>query len=244
MIAVLKKEINSFFASPIGYLVIGLFLVINGLFLWVFKGEYNILDSGFASLEPFFMLAPWIFLFLIPAITMKSFSEEIRQGTLELLLTKPLTTIQLVLGKYFGALLLVVLALIPTLLYVVAIWNLGNPEGNLDGGVIIGSYFGLLFLGACYTAIGIFASILSPNQIVSFILAIFLCFIAYFAFEALAILNLFSSGAFGIEELGIHAHYESISRGVIDTRDIIYFLSFITFFLALTNLSLINKKLI
>lgn len=243
MIAVLKKEINSFFASPTGYLVIGLFLVLNGLFLWVFKGEYNIPDSGFASLEPFFTLAPWIFLFLIPAITMKSFSEEIRQGTLELLLTKPLRTISLVLGKYLGALLLVVLALLPTLLYVVAIWNLGKPEGNLDAGVILGSYCGLLFLGACYTAIGIFASILSPNQIVSFILAIFLCFIAYFAFEALAVLNLFGNSGFGIEELGIHSHYKSISRGIIDTRDIIYFLSLITLFLALTNLSLTNKKL-
>ena len=240
--AVFRKEINSFFASPIGYLVIGLFLVINGLFLWVFKGEYNILDSGFASLEPFFTLAPWIFLFLIPAITMKSFSEEIRQGTLELLLTKPLTTVQLVLGKYFGALFLVLLALLPTLLYVVAIWYLGAEEGNLDSGVILGSYFGLIFLGACYAAIGIFASILSPNQIVSFILAVFLCFIAYFAFEALANLNLFSSGAFGIEDFGINAHYESISRGIIDTRDIIYFLSFIFLFLALTNLSLISKK--
>lgn len=242
MIAIFRKEINSFFASPIGYLVIGMFLVINGLFLWVFKGEYNILDSGFASLEPFFTLAPWIFLFLIPAITMKSFSEEIRQGTLELLLTKPLTTIQLVLGKYFGALFLILLALLPTLLYVVAIWYLGAPEGNLDSGVIIGSYFGLLFLGACYAAIGIFASMLSPNQIVSFILAVFLCFIAYFAFEALANLNLFSIGAIGIEDLGINAHYESISRGIIDTRDIIYFLSFIFLFLALTNLSLISKK--
>ena len=242
MTAVLKKEINSFFASPMGYLVIGLFLVINGLFLWVFKGEYNILDSGFASLEPFFTLAPWIFLFLIPAITMKSFSEEIRQGTLELLLTKPLTTVELVLGKYFGALILILLALLPTLLYVVAIWYLGNPEGNLDSGVIIGSYFGLIFLGACYAAIGIFASMLSPNQIVSFILAVFLCFIAYFAFEALANLNLSGSGGFGVEDLGINAHYESISRGIIDTRDIVYFLSFIFLFLALTNLSLTSKK--
>ena len=242
MLAVLKKEINSFFASPIGYLVIGLFLVVNGLFLWVFKGEYNILDSGFASLEPFFTLAPWIFLFLIPAITMKSFSEEIRQGTLELLLTKPLSPSQLVLGKYFGALSLILLALVPTLMYVVAISSLGQTEGNFDSGVIIGSYFGLIFLGACYAAIGIFASILSPNQIVSFILAIFLCFIAYFAFEALANLNIFGSGAFGIEDLGLDAHYESISRGMIDTRDIIYFLSFIIFFLALTNFSLISKK--
>jgi ABC-2 type transport system permease protein len=240
--AILKKEINAFFASPTGYLVIGLFLVLNGLFLWVFKGEYNILDSGFASLEPFFTLAPWIFLFLIPAITMKSFSEEIKQGTLELLLTKPLTTIELVLGKYLGALVLVLLAILPSLLYIAAIWYLGSPNGNLDSGVILGSYFGLIFLGACYAAIGIFASILSPNQIVSFILAIFLCFIAYFAFEALANLNVFGSGSFGIEDLGLDAHYESISRGVIDTRDVIYFLSFILLFLALTTFNLNKKK--
>jgi ABC-2 type transport system permease protein len=243
VIAILKKEINSFFASPIGYLVIGLFLVLNGLFLWVFTGEYNIIDSGFANLEPFFTLAPWIFLFLIPAITMKSFSEEIKQGTLELLLTKPLNTLELVLGKYLGALSLVVLALLPTLLYIAAIYSLGQGENNLDWGVLIGSYFGLLFLGASYTAIGVFASILSPNQIVSFILGIFLCFIAYFAFEAVANLNLFSSRFFSIEDLGLNAHYESISRGIIDTRDLIYFLSLIFFFLALTNLSLNNKKL-
>lgn len=242
MFAILKKEINAFFASPTGYLVIGLFLVLNGLFLWVFKGEYNILDSGFASLEPFFTLAPWIFLFLIPAITMKSFSEEIKQGTLELLLTKPLTTIELVLGKYLGALVLVLLAILPSLLYIAAIWYLGSPNGNLDSGVILGSYFGLIFLGACYAAIGIFASILSPNQIVSFILAIFLCFLAYFAFEALANLNVFDSGSFGIEDLGLDAHYESISRGVIDTRDVIYFLSFIFLFLALTTFNLNKKK--
>ncbi len=242
MLAVLKKEINAFFASPTGYLVIGLFLVVNGLFLWVFKGEYNILDSGFANLEPFFTLAPWVFLFLIPAITMKSFSEEIKQGTLELLLTKPLTTVELVLGKYLGALVLILLAIVPTLLYIVAIWYLISPGGDLDSGVILGSYIGLIFLGACYAAVGIFVSILSPNQIVSFILAIFLCFIAYFAFEALATMNIFGSGSFGVEELGLNAHYESISRGIIDTRDVIYFLSFIFLFLALTSFILNKKK--
>lgn len=244
MFAVLKKEFNSFFASPIGYLVIGLFLVVNGLFLWVFQGQYNILDSGFSSLTPFFTLAPWIFLFLIPAITMKSFSEEIRQGTLELLLTKPLSSWQLVLGKYFGALSLVTLALLPTLLYVLTLTSLQTPQSELETGVIIGSYLGLLFLGGCYAAVGIFASILSPNQIVSFILAIFLCFICFFGFEALGQLNLIDVGGFGFESLGINEHYESISRGVIDTRDIVYFFSFIIFFLALTQLSLSNKKIV
>ena len=242
MLAVLKKEFNSFFASPTGYLVIGLFLVVNGLFLWVFQGQYNILDSGFSSLTPFFTLAPWIFLFLIPAITMKSFSEEIRQGTLELLLTKPLSSWQLVLGKYFGALSLIILALIPTLLYVLTLTSLQTPESELETGVIIGSYLGLLFLGGCYAAVGIFASILSPNQIVSFILAIFLCFVCFFAFDALGRFNLVEIGRFGLEDFGISSHYRSISRGVIDSRDILYFFSFSFFFLALTKVILSNKK--
>lgn len=243
MISILKKEVNSFFATPIGYLVLGLFLVLSGLFLWIFPGQYNILDSSFASLLPFFTLAPWIFLFLIPAITMKSFSEEIRQGTLELLLTKPVTLWQLVLGKYLGAMLLVVLSLLPTILYVVTLYYLGRPEGNLDYGVIAGSYLGLLFLGGCYTAIGIFSSILSPNQVVSFILAVFLCFTSFFAFDALASWNLLQWGAFDLADLGIGSHYESIGRGVVDTRDIIFFISFIVFFLALTKFSLSNKKM-
>lgn len=240
--AILRKEINSFFSSPIGYLVIGLFLVVNGLFLWVFQGSYNILDSGFADLSPFFTLAPWIFLFLIPAVTMKSFSEEIKQGTLELLLTKPITKWQLVLGKYFGSLILILLALLPTLVYVLTIYYLGNPQGNLDSGAIIGSYFGLIFLGGCYAAIGLFTSSLTQNQIVSFILAVFLSFICFFAFEGLANLTLFQIGAFGPEDLGISSHYDSISRGVIDTRDLIYFFSFIIFFLALTKFSINNSK--
>lgn len=242
MKAILHKEINSFFSSPIGYLVIGIFLVGNGLFLWVFRGGYNILDGGFADLSPFFELAPWIFLFLIPAITMKSFSEEYKQGTLELLLTRPITKWQLVLGKYLGTLALILLALLPTLLYVLTIHELGKPEGNLDSGAIIGSYFGLLLLAGCYSSIGIFASSLTQNQIVAFILGVFLCFFFFFAFEAVAELNLFEAGAFGVEDLGIYSHYESISRGVIDTRDLVYFLSFIFFFLSLTRLVIDNKN--
>ena len=242
MFAVLKKEINSFFASPIGYLVIGMFLVINSLFLWVFKGGYNIFDSGFANLSPFFSLAPWIFLFLIPAITMRSFSEEVRQGTLELLLTKPIKTRNLVVQKYLGALVLIVLSLLPTLLYVISVSDLVQEDSAIQTGVIIGSYVGLLFLGGCYAAIGIFSSLLSPNQLVAFILSVFLCFVGFFAFEALGELNLFDLGAFGLEDLGMSSHYESISRGVIDTRDIIYFLSFIIFFLAVTKFNLDKKK--
>ncbi len=230
MIALIKKEINSFFAGPIGYLVIGLFLVINGLFLWVFSGGYNIFDSGFADLSAFFELAPWIFLFLIPAVTMRAFSDEIKLGTLELLLTRPISLRNIVCGKYLGAIVLIILALLPTLLYILTISNLGNPPGNWDLGTTIGSYIGLLFLVAAYTAIGIFASALSQNQIVAFLISVFLCFALYYGFEGLASMG----SRFAFEKLGMKAHFDSVSRGVLDSRDLIYFASVTTLFLALT----------
>lgn len=237
MLAILKKEINSFFASPIGYLVIAVFLLLNGLFLWLFKGEFNILDNGFADLSSFFLLSPWIFIFLIPAITMRSFSDEKKQGTLELLLTKPISHLQIVLGKYFGALILVIIAILPTLLYVFAIFKLGNPEGNLDIGSITGSYIGLIFLAAAYIAIGIFASTLSDNQIVAFIIAVFLCFFFYFGFEGLANYKLFGESIY-IEKLGMDFHFKSMGRGVLDTRDLLYFLSITAFFIVLTKINI------
>ena len=174
MTAILKKEFNSFFSSPIAYLVIGVFLLINGLFLWVFKDDFNILNAGFADLNPFFFLAPWVFLFLIPAITMKSFADEFNSGTIELLKTKPISDWQIVLGKFTAALFLVIVALIPTLTYVYTVYSLGNPTGNIDFGSTIGSYLGLLFLASTYTAIGLFTSTLSKNQIVAFILGVFI----------------------------------------------------------------------
>jgi ABC-2 type transport system permease protein len=232
--AILKKEIHSFFASPIGYLVIGLFLIVTGLFLWVFEGTFNIANSGFADLAPFFQLAPWIFTFLIPAVTMRSFSDEQKMGTLELLLTKPISTLQLVMGKYLGAFALIVLALIPTFIYVIAIHQLGNPVGNLDVGVTIGSYLGLFLLAAAFTAVGIYASTLSDNQIVAFIIAVFLCFLLYFGFEGFASYNLLGSTDALISNLGMQSHFDSISRGVIDTRDLIYFVSIIGCFVFLT----------
>lgn len=237
MFSIFKKEINSFFASPIGYLVIAVFLLLNGLFLWLFKGDFNILDNGFADLSSFFLLSPWIFIFLIPAITMRSFSDEKKQGTIELLLTKPISHLQIVLGKYFGALILVIIAIIPTLLYVYTISKLGNPEGNLDIGSIMGSYVGLLFLAASYIAIGIFASTLSDNQIVAFIIAVFLCFFFYFGFEGLANYKLFGD-VFYIEKLGMDFHFKSMERGVLDTRDLLYFLSITIFFIVLTKLNI------
>ncbi|MCK0124640.1 gliding motility-associated ABC transporter permease subunit GldF [Gelidibacter sp. F2691] len=236
MFALLKKEINSFFASPIGYLVIGLFLVLNGLFLWLFKGDFNILESGFAELTPFFLLAPWILVFLVPAVTMRSFSDEKKQGTLELLVTKPLSHLEIVLGKYMGALVLISFALLPTLLYILALDNLKMPANDLDYGSIMGSYLGLFFLVAAYTAIGLFASTLSDNQIVAFLSAVFLCFFFYFGFEGLSNLS-----AWPLETLGMEAHYNSISRGVLDTRDLLYFVSISVFFIALTQFN-IQKK--
>ena len=241
MLAILKQEIHSFFSSPIGYLVIAVFLLLNGLFLWLFKGEFNILDSGFADLSAFFLLAPWILIFLIPAVTMRSFSDEKKQGTLELLLTKPISNLQIVLGKYFGAFILIIIALIPTLLYVFTVNKLGNPEGNLDMGSTLGSYFGLLFLVAAYTAIGIFSSTLSDNQIVAFIIAVFICFFFYFGFEGLSNYNLFGD-TFYIEKLGMESHFKSMSRGVLDTRDIIYFISITILFIILTKLNIQNSK--
>ena len=232
MKAILKKEFNSFFASPIAYLVIGVFLLINGLFLWVFKDDFNILNAGFADLNPFFFLAPWVFLFLIPAITMKSFADEFNSGTIELLKTKPISDWQIVFGKFSASLLLVIVALIPTLTYAYTVYQLGNPTGNIDFGSTIGSYLGLLFLAATYTAIGLFTSTLSKNQIVAFILGVFITFILYYGFDAIS--NSLGNDL-NIKKIGISEHFKSISRGVIDTRDVIYFISVTLFFLFITK---------
>ncbi|MDG2431896.1 gliding motility-associated ABC transporter permease subunit GldF [Flavobacterium sp.] len=241
MKAIVLREINSFFGSPIGYLVIAIFLIINGLFLWVFDGDFNILNSGFADLSPFFTLAPWILLFLIPAVTMRSFSDEKKQGTLELLLTKPLSVWQIVSGKFFGAVLLIVLAIVPTVIYVWAIYTLGSPIGNIDMGSTLGSYFGLVFLIAAYCSIGIFTSTLSENQIVAFILSVFICFVFYFGFEGLA--SLAPSFSSLISALGMQDHFKSMGRGVIDTRDLLYFVSCTVLFLSLTVFKLKSFKL-
>ena len=238
MLAIFKREIRSFFTSPIGYLVIGLFLVLNGLFLWVFRGDFNIFDYGFADLSNFFLLAPWVFLFLIPAITMKSFSEERKLGTLELLFIKPVGLWQTVLGKFFGTVALGLLALIPTLLYAYTISQLGTTVGNLDVGLVTGSYFGLFFLMACYTAIGLFTSTLSENQIISFITGAVFCFVIYYGFYGLS--TLFQDGevALALQKLGAKHHFEGISRGVIDSRNLVYFISMTSFFLYLSLIQL------
>ncbi|CAM1363162.1 gliding motility-associated ABC transporter permease subunit GldF [Tenacibaculum xiamenense] len=239
MFSILKKEFNSFFASPIAYLVIGVFLLINGLFLWVLKDDLNILNAGFADLSSYFYLSPWLFLFLIPAITMKSFADEYTNGTIEILKTKPLTDWQIVLGKFIAALLLALLAVLPTLTYVYSIYKLGSPTGNLDTGSILGSYLGLIFLASTYTSIGLFTSTLSNNQIVAFILAVFISFLLFAGLDVIG--NTAENNSFSIQQFGIIEHYKSISRGVIDTRDVIYFLSVTFFFLFITKQQLKNE---
>lgn len=240
MKSILLREIKSFFGSPIGYLVIAIFLLLNGLFLWVFEGDFNILNSGFADLTPFFTLSPWILIFLIPAVTMRSFSDEKKQGTIELLMTKPISIWEIVSGKFFGAFLLIVIAIIPTFIYVYVIYGLGMPAGNIDMGSTMGSYFGLLFLIAAYTSIGVFTSTLSENQIVAFIVSVFLCFIFYFGFQGVA--SQFKSIEDIIALLGMDYHFKSMSRGVIDTRDVLYFVSITIAFLSLTVYKLKSLK--
>jgi ABC-2 type transport system permease protein len=242
MYSLLRKEISSFLTSLTGYIVITIFLLAVGLFLWVFPGDFNIIDAGFTSLESLFVIAPWVFMFLIPAITMRSFAEEKRTGTIELLLTRPLSEWQIILAKYFAGLLLVVLSLIPTFVYYYSLQSLGNPPGNIDTGATWGSYVGLLFLGGAYVSIGLFASSITENQIVSFIIAFFLCFFCYFGFDAIGGMEIFKSVDELIINIGINAHFASMSRGVIDSRDLLYFLSFIFVFLALTRFRLLSRN--
>jgi ABC-2 type transport system permease protein len=234
LFAVMRKELTGFFSSATGYIVIGIFLLFIGLFLWVFPGQYNIPESGYAQLDGLFELAPWIYLFLVPAVTMRMFAEENRTGTIELLYTKPLSETQIVLGKYFAGVILVMLSLIPTMTYFFSVWYLAEPIGNVDVGAFWGSFIGLFFLAIIYVAIGLFSSSLTRNQITSFLLAVFLCFFVCMGFDLIA--SLFHSGTVqsGISFLGINAHYESMSRGVIDLRDVVYFLSAAVFFLMVT----------
>jgi len=221
MIRIFAKEFNSFLNSLIAYLVIGVFLTAIGLLLWVFPE--NVMDYGFADMDTLFSMAPFVFIFLIPAITMKSFAEENKMGTMELLLTKPLSDWDIVLGKFGASFALTLIALLPSLIYYFSISALGNPAGNIDTAGVIGSYVGLSLLALVFCAIGILASSLTVNQIVSFLLAAFLCFIVYTGFDSLATLS--GSFALTIKQFGILYHYEALSKGLIDSRDVIYFLS-------------------
>jgi len=237
MLSILKKEFNSFFASAIGYLVIGVFLTFNGLLLWVFKGNWNILNTGFADMQNFFVITPWLFILLIPAITMKMFSDEFTTGTIEILKTKPLSGWQIVLGKFFAALLLIILSLLPTIIYAISIAQLAKPA-SIDWGSIVGSYIGLTFLAASFTAIGLFASIFSKNQIIAFLLGIILSFILFYGIEQWA--EWYPKLPDFFQQLSLSSHYKSIGKGVLDSRDFSYFVSVCFAFLFLTTLKL-NK---
>jgi len=241
MFPILRKEINSFLSSLVAYIIMAIFLTGMGLFIWVFP-EYNVLDYGYADLTTLFSMAPYIFMFLIPAVTMRSFAEEKKGGTMELLLTRPLTDWDIILGKYFACFLLILFTLLPTLIYYFSVYGLGNPVGNIDSAGVFGSYLGLVLLAAVFTGIGIFSSSISDNQIVSFIVAAFLCFLWFAGFSALASLS--STGAFTylIGQLGLDYHYSALSKGLIDSRNVIYFLSVIALALMATRLVLESRK--
>ncbi len=243
MYPLLVKEINSFLNSLIGYIVITVFLLTIGLFLWVFPdGNFNILAGGYSNIDPLFAITPWVYMLLIPAITMRLFSEEKKTGTLELLLTRPLTEMQVVTAKYLSGVILVLFSLIPTLVYYITVYNISLPVGNIDSGAVWGSYIGLLLLGAVFVSIGLFASSISDNQVVAFIIAFFLCLLCFRGFESVA--AIFEMGAISniLFNLSVNSHYLSLSRGVVDTRDVVYFLSFILFFLFLTRTVLESRK--
>ncbi|PIY34338.1 MAG: gliding motility-associated ABC transporter permease subunit GldF [Bacteroidetes bacterium CG_4_10_14_3_um_filter_42_6] len=242
MSALYFKEIRSFLSSLMGYVIILVFLVTISLFLWVFPNDFNIFDYGYANLDGLFVIAPFVFIFLVPAITMRSFADEKKSGTIELLFTRPLTDMQLILAKFLASFTLVVIALLPTLLYYISVYLLSFPQGNIDSGSIWGSYIGLLFLGAAFTSIGIFTSSISDNQVTSFVIAGLLSAFLYLGFELIYSFELFGPVDLLIRSLGISAHYSSLSRGVIDTRDVVYFLSTIALFLFLTKFSLARRK--
>ena len=240
MLTILQKEFNAFLNSPVAYVVLGVFLIATGLFVWVFP-DSSVLDYGYADLQTLFNLAPWIFLFLIPAITMRTFAEEKKAGTIELLLTRPLTDGQIIGGKYLACLLLALLALVPTLLYYYSVYKLGSPEGNIDSAATVGSYLGLALLAAVFAAIGILASALTRDQIIAFLVAVVGCFLVYSGFDSLASV-LQGSSAYYVSQLGIAAHYRDLSKGLVDSRDLVYFFSVVAVALQATRLALRSRN--
>lgn len=245
MLTLYIKEIRSFLSSLVGYVAIGVFITLIGIFLWIIPteaGGANILDNGFANIDPLFSIAPWVYLFLIPAITMRSFSEEKKAGTIELLLTRPITDLQIVMAKYLAGFTLVIISLLPTLIYYYSVSKLCATGTHVDTGGMWGSYIGLLFLGAGFVAVGTFASAISENQVIAFIIALLLCFFCYIGFDFISQAGVFAKSSAFVKALGINDHYVSMSRGVVDTRDIIYFVSVIAVFNLLTRLVLESRK--
>ena len=242
MFALFKKEINAFFSTPVGYLIIAVFLLANSLLMWGFSSEYNVLDSGYAQIDSLFILAPILFLLFIPAVTMRFFSDEYKEGTIELILTKPITELQVVLAKYFAGLILVFLSILPTLVYYFSVYALGETRGNLDSAGIFGSYIGLFLLASGFVAIGTFASAMSKNQIISFVFAFILSAFFYLGWDVIATGINNGKAELAIQYIGINTHYKSLSKGIIDSRDILYFISLNTLFILLTQTILTSRK--
>ena len=242
MIALFRKEISQFFGSLTGLLTIVIFLLVNALFLWIFSGDFNLLDFGFANMDSFFMLSPIIFLIFIPAICMRLFSEEFRSGTMENLLTKPIALWNVVFSKFLAANVLVLIAIFPTLIYFFSIYFLGETIGNLDIGGIMGSYLGLFMLSSSFIGIGVFASSISPNQVVAFLIAIVCNAMIYYGFDVLSSVSILQDWDLYISNLGIASHFSRMSKGVIDSRDILYFLSVCFLFLMLSKTTIQLKR--
>ena len=242
MIALFRKELNQFFSTLIGLLTIIIFLIVNALMMWVFSGDFNVLDYGYANMDAFFMLSAILFLIFIPAICMRFFSEEYRTGTMEILLTKPISSWNVVMSKYLAANTLVLIAILPTLIYFVSIYFLGETIGNLDIGGIMGSYFGLFMLSSTFIAIGILASSISSNQVVAYLIAIVCNAMIYYGFDVLSNISFLQNWDLFISNLGIAKHYERMSKGILDSRDIMYFLSACFLFLMLCKTIIQQKR--
>jgi ABC-2 type transport system permease protein len=240
MYQIFKKEINSFFGSLVGYIVVGVFLTATGLFVWILP-DTNIFDYGFSDLGSFFQIAPFIFLFLIPAITMRSFSEELKTGTIELLFTKPLSKLEIIGGKYLASCFLILVSLLPTMLYYYSVYQLGLPQGNIDSAAVFSSYLGLFLLGCVFAAIGVFASSMTDNQVVAFVVAFSLCLLMYYGISQIAGLTIFGNATYYLNQLGLDYQYNALGRGLIDSRNVVYFLSVIGISLWATNLRLSAK---
>jgi ABC-2 type transport system permease protein len=242
MFSIVRKEISGFFSSLTGYIVIIVFLLINSLFMWVFPGEWNILDNGYAGLDTLFFLSPWVFMFLVPAVTMRMIAEEKRSGTIELIYSRPITERSLVYGKFFASVCLVLLALLPGIIYYYSVFHLGESPGNIDKGGTMGSFIGLFFLASVYASAGILASSLTDNQVIAFILAVLICFILFMGFDSIAYLPGLKKLNEVVIRLGINEHYKSISRGVIDIKDVTYFIAIIVLFNETTRFHLLSRK--
>ena len=242
MYSIFRKEITGFFSSLTGYIVIIVFLLINSLFMWVLPGEWNILDNGYAGLDSLFFLSPWIFMFLVPAVTMRTIAEEKRMGTIELIYSRPITERGFIYGKYFASVILVLLALLPGVIYYISVYNLGETPGNLDKGGTMGSFIGLFFLASVYASAGIFASSLTDNQVIAFILAVLICFFLFMGFDSFAYLPGLKKLDEFVIRLGINEHYKSISRGIIDIKDVVYFIALAVFFNEATRFKLVSRK--